>query len=140
VFFVANYKNLFMRHMDRNNIKYTDVRENVVWVVYTGDNLRTIPVFVFFDAEGDPLVSFKCWEIANFKNEKMAAGIIACNELNNKYRWVKFYLDDDSDVVAQIDAYVDDETCGGECLSLVRRMVNIVDGGYPTLMQALIAH
>ena len=64
----------------------------------------------------------------------------SCNELNNKYRWVKFYLDDDSDVVAQIDAYVDDETCGGECLSLVRRMVNIVDGGYPTLMQALIAH
>ena len=140
MFFVANYKNLFMRHMDRNNIKYTDVRENVVRVVYTGDNLRTIPVFVFFDAEGDPLVSFKCWEIANFKNEKMAAGIIACNELNNKYRWVKFYLDDDSDVVAQIDAYVDDETCGGECLSLVRRMVHIVDGGYPTLMQALIAH
>ena len=70
---MANYKNLFMRFMDRNNIKYTDVKENVVKVVYTGDNLKTIPVFVFFDADGEPLVSFKCWEIANFKDEKLAA-------------------------------------------------------------------
>ena len=139
MFFVANYKNLFMRHMDRNNIKYTDVRENVVRVVYTGDNLRTIPVFVFFDADGDPLVSFKCWEIANFKDEKMAGGVIACNQLNKEYRWVKFYLDDDSDVVAQIDAYVDEETCGSECTNLVKRMVNIVDDGYPTFMRAMWA-
>ena len=135
---MANYKNLFMRFMDRNNIKYTDVKENVVKVVYTGDNLKTIPVFVFFDADGDPIVSFKCWEIANFKDEKMAGGIVACNQLNNKYRWVKFYLDDDCDVVAQIDAYIDEETCGNECTSLVKRMVNIVDEGYPTFMLSLI--
>ena len=133
---MANYKNLFMQYMDRSDIKYTDVRENVVKVVYSGDNLKTIPVYVFFDEDGDPLVGFKCWDIANFKDEKMAAGIIACNQLNDKYRWVKFYLDKDSDVIAQIDAYVDEENCGRFCLSLVRRMVNIVDGGYPTLMQA----
>ena len=139
VFFMANYKNLYMRFMDRNNIKYTDVKENVVKVVYTGDNLKTIPVFVFFDADGEPPVSFKCWEIANFKDEKMAGGVIACNQLNKEYRWVKFYLDDDSDVVAQIDAYVDEETCGSECASLVKRMVNIVDEGYPTFMRAMWA-
>lgn len=134
---MANYKNLFMRYMDRNNVKYTDVKENVVKVVYTGDNLKTIPIYVFFDADGDPLVSLKCWEIANFKDEKMAAGVIACNQLNCKYRWVKFYLDKDSDVVGQIDAYVDEETGGSECLSLVKRMVNIIDESYPTFMTSL---
>ena len=136
---MASYKELFMSYMDCNGIKYTDVKENVVRVVYTGDNLKTIPIYVFFDADGDPLVSFKCWEIANFKDEKMAGGVIACNLLNKKYRWVKFYLDDDSDVVAQIDAYVDEETCGSECLSLVKRMVNIIDEGYPTFMRAIWA-
>lgn len=132
---MANYKNLFMRFMDRNNIKYTDVKENVVKVVYTGDNLRTIPVYVFFDKDGDPLVSFKCWEILNFKGEE-AGGVIACNILNKKYRWVKFYLDDDSDIVSQIDAYIDEETCGSECTNLVKRMVNIVDEGYPVFARA----
>jgi hypothetical protein len=134
---MANYKNLFMHYMDSNGIKYTDVKENVVKVVYTGDNLKTIPVFVIFDKDGDPLVTFKCWDIANFKDEKMAGGVIGCNQLNKEYRWVKFYLDDDCDVVAQIDAYVDAETCGFECSSLVKRMVNIIDEGYPTFMRAL---
>lgn len=134
---MANYKNLFMRHMDREGVKYTEMDDHVVKVVYTGDNLKTIPIFVFFDENGEPLISVKCWEIANFKNEKMAGGMIACNELNKRYRWVKFFLDDDSDVIAQIDAYVDEATCGGECLNLVKRMVNIIDEGYPTFMRAL---
>lgn len=134
---MANYKSLFTRFLDRNEIKYTEVKENVVKVVYTGDNLKTIPIFVFFDADGDPLVSLKCWEIANFKDEKLASGIIACNDLNKQYRWVCFYVDDDSDVIAQIDSYVDEETCGSVVTSLVKRMVNIIDEGYPTIMKSL---
>lgn len=134
---MVNYKSLFMRHMDREGVKYTEMDNRVVKVVYTGDNLKTIPVYVFFDADGAPLISVKCWEIANFKDDKMAGGMIACNMLNKEYRWVKFFLDDDSDVVAQIDAYVDESTCGGECLSLVKRMVNIIDEGYPTFMRAI---
>ena len=133
---MANYKNLFMRYMDDEGIKYTDVKENVVKVVYTGDNLKSIPIFVFFDKDGDPLVSFKCWEIANFK-DKEAVGIITCNQLNNQYRWVTFYVDDDADVITQIDSYVDENTCGPICMSLVRRMVNIVDEAYPEFMRAL---
>lgn len=136
---MANYKNLFMRYMDRNNVKYTDVREDVVKVVYTGDNLKSIPVYVFFDKDGDPLVCFKCWDIAKFPDGKIANGVIACNMLNKKYRWVKFYLDDDKDIVAQIDAYVDEETCGSECLNLVKRTVNIVDEGYEIIAKALWA-
>jgi hypothetical protein len=134
---MADYKNLFTRFLDRNDIKYSEPKDNVVKVVYTGDNLKTIPIFVFFDADGDPLVSLKCWEIANFRDEKYASGIIACNDLNKEYRWVCFYIDDDHDVVAQIDAYVDEETCGNICTSLVKRMVNIIDDGYPKIMEAL---
>ena len=127
---MANYKNLFMRFMDCNNIKYTDVKENVVRVVYTGDNLKTIPIYVFFDADGEGLVTLRCWEIANFKDRNKGHALIACNTLNKQYRWVKFYLDDDGDIVAQIDAYIDEETCGSECTNLVKRMVNIIDEGY----------
>ncbi len=134
---MANYKNLFLRFMDREEVRYTEMDDHVVKVVYTGENLKTIPIFVFFDENGEPLISVKCWEITNFKDDKMAGGMIACNMLNKQYRWVKFFLDDDSDVVAQIDAYVDEPTCGSECLSLVRRMVNIIDEAYPTFMRAL---
>lgn len=133
---MASYKELFMRHMDREGVKYEDRNDFVVKVTYGGDNLKSIPIFVFFDEDGDPIVQFKCWDIANFK-DKEAKGILACNEANTQYRWVKYSIDKDADVVASIDAYIDDDTCGAVCLSLVRRMVNITDDVYPIFARAI---
>ncbi len=133
---MANYKNLFMRYMDSEGVRYEEINEHCVRVTYNGDNLKHIPVLVFFDEDGDPLVQFKCWEIGNFKG-KEAAGLMACNEVNKTYRWVKYCIDDDSDVAASIDAYIDPESCGKECLSLVRRVVNITDDAYPTFAKYL---
>ena len=133
---MASYKELFMRYMDREGIKYVDRDEFVVKVTYTGDNLKSIPVYVFFDKDGDPMVQFKCWDIANFKG-KEGKGIFACNTANKTYRWVKYFLDDDSDIVASIDAYIDEDSCGPECMALVRRVVNITDEVYPEFARAM---
>lgn len=133
---MANYKRMFMNYMDREGIKYVDRDDFVVRVTYTGDNLKTIPVYVFFDEDGDPIVQFKCWEIANFKG-KEGQGIFTCNEMNKEYRWVKFSLDDDADIVASIDAYISVENCGEECMALVRRVVNITDDAYPNFAKAM---
>lgn len=135
---MPNYKQLFMSHMDRVGVKYSDIDERVVRVTYTGDNLKSIPINVFFDKDGEGIVQLACWNIANFK-DKFAAGVLACNNLNSEYRWVKYYLDSDTDVRCCLDAYIDEETCGEECLNLVRRMVNIIDDSYPTFMKALWA-
>ena len=135
---MANYKRLFMREMDMKGIRYEDRDEFLVKVTYSGDNLQSIPVFVFFDKDGDPMVQFKCWDVANFKG-KEEKGIIACNKLNNEYRWVKFSLDDDADIVVSIDAYIDEYTCGEHCIKLVNRVVNITDDAYPTFARAMWA-
>ena len=136
---MANYKNLFMSYMDSEGVRYTELdteKNNVVKAVYNGDNLKSIAVFVFFDSDGDPLVQLKCWDIANFKGKEDKA-IRVCNDLNATYRWVKFYVDDDADIIADIDAVVDFGSCGAECLQLVRRIVNIVDESYPEIARAL---
>ena len=129
------YLQEFLAYLDEKGVKYTEQNDHVVKVTYTGDNLDTIPVFVIFDQDGDPYVQFKCWNIANFKNNE-AKGINICNKLNSEYRWVKFYIDSDVDVIASIDAMIDMTTCGEECLSLVRRVVNIVDDSYPDIAKA----
>ncbi len=138
---MANFKNLFMSYMDSEGVRYTELdteKNNVVKVVYNGDNLKSIAVFVFFDADGDPLVQLKCWDIANFKGKEEKA-IRVCNDLNATYRWVKFYVDDDADIIADIDAVIDASSCGAECLQLVRRLVNITDEAYPEIAKALWA-
>ncbi len=132
---MANYKQQFMTYMDRQGIKYTDVSDYVVRVSYSGDNMETIATYIFFDEDGDDMVQVACSSIANFK-DSMAAGLVACNTMNAKYRWVKFYLDKDCDLECTIDAYIDESTCGSECLRLVKRVVNIVDEAYPIFMKA----
>ncbi len=135
---MATFKQLFMYYLDSQGVKYTDKDDDAVLITYSGDNMKSIPVYVFFDRDGDPLVQFRCWDIANFK-DKIAEGIVTCNSLNAKYRWVKFYLDEDQDIICECDAYVDQGTCGAECLALVRRLVNITDEAYPEFMRALYA-
>lgn len=132
---MQDYARAFCAYMDANGIKYTVQKENFIKVLYRGDNLDSIPVFAIFDEDNDPLVAFKCWDIANFKN-KEADALIVCNILNAEYRWVKFYLDKDNDIVASIDAIIDLDTCGSECMALVRRVVNIVDDAYPRIAKA----
>lgn len=136
---MLKYKQLFIQYMEREGIKYTDIDERAVRVGYNGDNLNSIPVYVLFDKDDKPFVSYKCWEIAKFPADKKAAGILACNALNAKYRWVKFYVDDDNDLIAEMDTLVDEETCGMECATSVQRIVGIVDEAYPVIMKSIWA-
>ncbi len=136
---MANYKKLFLNHLDAKGIKYDDRDEFHVVISYSGDNIRSIRIHVSFDKDGEGMVQLYAWDIGNFSGDKLAKGLITCNELNAKYRWVKFYLDKDKDVCVSLDAYIDEHTVGEECLNLVRRMVNISDEAYPLFMKALWA-
>ncbi len=133
---MANYKKIFMKHMDSKCVRYTDVDDKVVRVAYNGENIESVAVYVSFDSKGEGKVQLSCWDIANFKG-KLAQGLIICNTLNDQYRWVKFYLDDDHDVVCECDAYINDLTCGSICLALVNAIVSIVDDSYPSIANAL---
>ena len=133
---MESYKTLCMEFMRHEKIRYEDVRAHVLKISYNGENLTSIPIFLYFDEEGDPIISVKCWDIINFANHT-ELGVAVCNELNEKYRWVKFYVDKDGDVVAELDAYIEREKCGSVCKSLVLQVASVVDNAYPILMRAL---
>ena len=80
----------------------------------------------------------RTWEIASFKG-KEAAGYALCNELNGQYRWGKFFVDKDSDLCFQSDAWVSEATCGEETLYIIRRIVGIVNDAYPKIARARFA-
>lgn len=125
--------------MDQKDIGYTELDENAIRATFTGTNLKNIPVYIIFDEDGDPTVALKCWEIATVKNNKLANGLLICNKLNDKYRWVKFYIDKDNDIVGEMDAIIDEESCGSEVMGLIERLILVIDEGYPAIMQALLS-
>ena len=134
-----HYAAHFMKFMDENGIKYADLGDDSIKVTYTGSNLATIPVYIFFDSDDQPMAALKCWDIAIFPEDKRLSGILTCNELNVHYRWATFAINQKNEVEVSIDTYVDDVTCGAECSVLVRRLVNIVDEAYPTIMKSIWA-
>lgn len=135
---MANYCAAVCNYFDMKGVKYSNPKDNVLKITYSADNKESITITVIFDEDGDPYVAFRCWEICSVKDEsKKAAAIAICNDLNNQFRWVKFVVDKDNDIVTQCDAHVDMATVGEECHTLVLRMVNIVDEAYPRLMRFL---
>lgn len=129
------YANEFAMYMDEHGVKYSQEKDHVIKVTYSGDNMESISVFAIFDKDDDPIAQFVCWNIASFKNNADVATKL-CNKLNAQYRWVKFYVDDDNDVIASIDAEFNKSTCGEVSLSMVRHLVNIIDEAYPQIAKA----
>ena len=132
---MQKYLQAFIDKLEAEGIKYSMADDNTVNLTYRCDNIQSLDIYAFFDEDGDPYVQFRSWNIENFKNNQ-AGGYEVCNALNLQYRWVKFFLDKDYDVVATLDAVLDIDSADDECLSLMNRFINIVDGAYPSLAKA----
>ncbi len=129
------YAQCFADKMDAEDVKYTEINDHTIKISFNGNNIKAVSIYAIFEEDGQPLVQLRSWEIESFASNE-AAGLAVCNELNCHYRWVKFYLDKDKDVVATIDATLDDDSCGEECLELLFRFVDIVDNAYPQIEKA----
>ncbi|MCD8105286.1 MAG: YbjN domain-containing protein [Lachnospiraceae bacterium] len=123
-----------------HNIKTKDVYDtnDGQTVVRCGWSLSntSIDILVVFPQDGK-YASLRCFNFAKAPKDRLGQALIACNELNRKYKWVKFYVDGDGDVTAEDDAIIDAATCGDECFELMLRMTKIVDDSYPVIMKAI---
>ena len=79
------------------------------------------------------------YRVPRIRHQKM---LEALNTLNLKYRFLRFYLDDDGDVCVAYDfpRRFDDASIGEAAFEILIRTVDIVSKAYPTLMEALIAN
>lgn len=132
----------YCAYLDREGIKHDDI-----FVLNSGNydvesrwNLShsgvSIAVRAIFDKDDDHTVALRAFKFSNAKQNRNKA-IIACNELNNTYRWIKFVVDDDDDINIEADVYVDNRTAGPEVSRLMHRIVSIADDAYPVIMKAL---
>lgn len=111
-------------------------KENLLLLNVRCDN-TTLKVILDF-TDDNKYVTVKCYNVCNFKADKLEQMYKLCSELNKGYKWVKFYVDEsDNSITAQDDAIIQLDTCGEECYELVGRMVIIIDEVYPTMMKTI---
>ena len=137
---MATYKEQFVAYMDDHNIKYTSFDERTVQLGFRSDVVpQGLKVVVVFDKENKNAAHFMVKGFAKAQEGNFGAVLLALNEANEKFRWAKFYLANDSDVVAEDDAVLDMNSVGEECASIAFRMVSIIDDAYPSIMKAIYA-
>ncbi len=119
----------FERFMDEKGVKYSvlDEDDNIVYLSFGGSKYETF-VFVDFD-ENVPCNSahFSSNGFAKIIPGKNAEALVKLNELNRRFRWVKFWMDGDGIFTADCDAIVELGSVGDECVNMAFRLSNITE-------------
>ena len=129
----------FMRACDEKGLKYRDPRDldsgkSKVTLGVTGSAGNTYEVQYVFDDDNESVWLYVPGLLRTDK-EHYAQMLIACNRLNNQYRWLKFILDKDMDICIETDAVIDLQSVGPVCTELFYRIMSITKSAYPTLMK-----
>lgn len=135
----SKFKREFCRYLDEKDVKYSELGENIFQVTFSDlKNMSRISVQFNFDNDGEGKVNVRTYDLGSFKSDDaFATGLLICNKMNTEYRWVRFYLDSDRDVVVDADAILSVGTVGEECAELMLRLIDIADKAYPEFMKAL---
>ena len=125
---------LFIANLESKKLKY-EVRElgDETLVSFPYDNRKTN--FVFAGDEGDHAQMMTVLE--SVPDDKYVDVVLACNQVNARFRFVKFVVDKDNDVVVFTDAILDPSSAGDECFELLVRSLKIISDAKPTVMKAI---
>ena len=118
---------LICKMYDKKGIRYTlNEERSFVSARYDADNYKDVTFYIFVDDDGNS-VAVRAFSLSKFDGEQIPVAYAFCNEMNRKYRWMRFYLDNENELTAAMDAVIEPKTAGEECYELLGRSVSIVD-------------
>ncbi len=125
----------FADKLESKNLKY-EVREieEETLVIFPYENRKT--TFVFAGDDGEYAQTMTVIESMP-NDDKFVEVVMVCNQLNRRFRFVKFVVDDDNDVMALSDAILDVNSAGDESFELLARSLKIISEARPQLMKAI---
>ena len=131
----------FETALDQQGIKYRELENSkhpAVRIGYNMENMDHLDVFFWFDEDGESL-HFGSGVIAHVPEAKTEVALKALNQANYNYRWLKFFLDNDNDIVASGDQVLKPDVIGNTCTELLNRTLSICDEVYSDFMKAIWA-
>lgn len=134
-----NAMKLTAAYLDSLNFFYEADEQNSVISTGMGgfENKQTVKVLIFFD-DNDRTIGIRSFEYVSFPAAKRDEMYKVCSDMNEEYRWAKFYVEKERDsVTISDDAVISLDSCGEEVLELVSRLCNIADDAYPKFMRAI---
>ena len=126
-----------LRHLlDEKEIKYRVVNSNRIIIGICGDDLPNQDItFIFNDEDTD--VGIRAFSIVKVPESKKLQAIASCEALNMAVRFIKFCIDQDNDLNAEIDAIIEPYTAGKICFNHLVRLTEVLKRVYPIIMNAI---
>ena len=119
---------------------FTDENEaqSVVWLQFPVKNGPPYRI-QFISRDDDNDVAVRIFSLIHVESSQIEKVLPAINEVNTKYRYVKFVIDKDGDINVEYDFLVKALNVDNCAEEIVIRFVKILDEAYPVLMHALWA-
>ena len=109
---------------------------SLVEVAFRGRNFASVSLYFLSNAEGND-VAVRAANLVKFPPERLDKLYAACNDINRRYRFAKFVVDPEKDVVnMELDIPSRCENVGAVAEEMLIRAVRILDEVYPRLMRA----
>ena len=133
---------LIQEVFDKKGVKYRVDTAGNAEIVCAGFSIDEGPFVIarFISRDNDNDVALRVLSLINNVPEAKRARVMeACNVLNNKVRYMKFYIDEDGDVNVEFDFPVNvcDECLGEAAYDMFQRIMAILKGEYTLFMKAL---
>lgn len=93
----------------------------------------------FISRDDDNDVAVRIFGLVSIDSAQQAKILPVLNQLNAKYRYVKFVMDKDGDINLEYDYLVRCPDPAASAEEIIVRIVKIVDEAYPELMRAMWA-
>ena len=126
-------------YMDSVNMKYDIVGDDgeAISAGFSLDNREPLRVIMHFDSDCES-VKLVAYDLAKFPADRKDRMYKVCNDLNAKYRWIKFYVDEkDNTITAEDDAVIQIDSCAKETVQCCIQLVQIADEAYPEIQKAI---
>ena len=126
---------------DKKGIKYRLVDKDEISYVEAGirgENFSSVDV-CFFSRDNDNDVSVRVMQICKVQKDKLGKMLVAINQCNNKFRYVKFVMDNDYDINLEYDMPLKNTDVGEIAMEMLVRIMKIMEEAYPILMKAMYA-
>lgn len=136
-----NATNLIAKTFEEREVKFHVVNmhghEEVLAGFHVDNGPKAIMKFISRDNDND--VAVRIFGLVNAPKEKRGRVMEACNMLNRKIRFMKFYVDTDGDINVEYDfpVHASDDCIGEMAFEIFVRTMQILDHEYELFNKAL---
>ncbi len=128
---------LFIKNLESKNLKFAVRTADDGTVIVDFPYQGKVTKCIFSDENGCYFSLYLVYE--EIPEEKFVDMLFVCNQLNAKYKWVTFYIDDEKNLILHDDAILSVDNAADEAFELLLRMVGISEESKPVIMKGIYA-